>query len=366
MTGWVSGSGYDDARKRPRRVAGPDAIEVEVEVDWAEIYREFLPRVRSYVRGRVPAAWLDDTVQDTFARAYRSREHFDGTRPVWPWLATIARRACIETCRNHPIEVPFDVMLHGAVASDDPHAELERRLQAEAIGGALHLVSSRHRHLLVTYEVQGRAFGSLADDERISRQALKSALCRARDSFRTQYATLAERRGLVALPVVGPVLVRLRRWRRAFGVASLPVELAGVVVVGISATALFVGAPAGPHGHTTAVVVGAGADSLVVAVGEPSAAPAGGHESSRTRVEGAGAGTTPLAPPSREPGRPSVVRAAGGAGVAITPDSSTATIGVEWSSSELGGSLDVAVTLQCRSAIWEAACTVARATPNAE
>ncbi|MBW3668023.1 MAG: sigma-70 family RNA polymerase sigma factor [Actinobacteria bacterium] len=348
----------DDARRRQRRGA-PD------EVDWAEIYRDYLPRVRSYVRGRVPSAWVEDTAQDTFARAFRSRRRFDDSRPVWPWLVTIARRACIETCRAHPIEVPFDPAVHGAVAPDDPHAELERRLQAQAIDGALGLVSPRHRHLLVSYEVQGRPFASLAEEEHISRQALKSALCRARDSFRTNYSTLAERRGLVSLPIVGPLVARLRRWRRAFGVASFPAELAGAVVVGVGATAMFVGVPVGSPAHT-AVAVGATDESLAaVAIAVEESRIAAGDTRPRAAVEARSESPVRPVATAGTPDRPRAVRAAGDADVVFTPTESSATIGVDWSSPELGGEFNTSVTIECRGPVWQAVCAVARATPNA-
>lgn len=356
MTSWVSGTGYDDARRQQRRVAARD------DVDWAEIYSAYLPRVRSYVRGRVPSAWVEDTAQDTFVRAFRSRQRFDGSRPVWPWLVTIARRACIETCRAHPIEVPFDLAIHGAIAPEDPHVELERRMQAQAIDGALHMVSPRHRHLLVTYEMQGRAFASLADEERITRQALKSALCRARESFRTHYATLAERRGLAALPVVGPLVARLRRWRRALGLGTLPLELASVVVVGVGATALFVGMPSG-SGMQTAVVVGAGEHAVATSpVDAARGAPVIDAPSSPT-ADGVTVGRASRGQGSHDANRPAAVRVGGRAGIAVTPEASTATIGVDWDDPLGSADISAGVTLHCAGTLSELACTVARATP---
>ena len=357
MTSWVSGTGYDDARRRQRRVATRD------EVDWAEVYREYLPRVRSYVRGRVPSAWVEDAAQDTFVRAYRSRHRFDGSRPVWPWLVTIARRACIETCRTHPIEVPFDLAAHGGVAVDDPHVELERRLHAQAIDGALHLVSARHRHLLVTYEMQGRAFASLADEEHLSRQALKSALCRARESFRTHYSTLAERRGLAALPVFAPLAARLRRWRRALGLGTLPLELASVVVVGVGATALFVGAPSTPRTVLTVAATDASATAVAAAAGAGTGPMAVIDRA--PDAEGVVVDRTPATaePPTRERNRPSLLRASGNASFAVTSEASTATLGLHWENPAGPGEVTVELPLRCNGAVWEEVCPVVRGTP---
>lgn len=358
MTSWVSSSGYDGARRRQRRGVIRD------EVDWAEIYRDYLPRVRSYVRGRVPSAWVEDTAQDTFARAFRSRHRFDGSRPVWPWLVTIARRACIETCREHPIEVPFDLVVHGGIALDDPHVELERGIQAQAIDGALHLVSPRHRHLLVTYEMQGRPFASVADEERISRQALKSALCRARESFRVHYSTLAERQGLAALPVVGPVVVRLRRWRRALGLATLPMELASVIAVGVGATALFAGAPVG-SAMETAVAVGAGDDGLATTATHAAEANPPDAASTVTRPTAREPGPGPERGSNDDVDRPPI-RAAGSADVAVTPDSSRAIVRLDWDDPTGPGQWTTSVTLDCRGGVWDLACSSVRAVPGAE
>lgn len=355
MTSWISSSGYDGARERQRRGAIRD------EVDWAEIYSDYLPRVRSYVRGRVPSAWVEDTAQDTFARAFRSRHRFDGSRPVWPWLVTIARRACIETCRAHPLEVPFDLGVHGGIAPDDPYIELERHMQAQAIDGALGLVSARHRHLLVTYEMQGRPFASLADEEHLSRQALKSALCRARESFRTHYSTLAERRGLAALPVVGPLVARLRRWRRALGLATLPLELASVVVVGVGATALLAGMPAAPRTQA-AVVVGAGEHMMTASAVEAArslevVAPTTPHGGANRGAE------VERGPATENADQPRAVRVVGRTGLAVTPEASTATIGVDVQDPLGSADLSMGVTLRCAGPASELACALARATP---
>ena len=97
----------------------------------------------------------------------------------------------------------FDGTLHSGAAPDDPHVELERHQRAAAIAGALDALPPRHRRLLVRYEVDGKPYTVLADEEAISPQALKSALCRARESFRARYTALAEAEGLAALPIVG-------------------------------------------------------------------------------------------------------------------------------------------------------------------
>jgi RNA polymerase sigma-70 factor (ECF subfamily) len=86
----------------------------------AEVYREYLPRVRQLIRRgfvgrlsgvRVPGATsqdeLADVLQEVFMRAFRreARMAFDGTRDYWPYLATIARNEVVSRHRRGGREI---------------------------------------------------------------------------------------------------------------------------------------------------------------------------------------------------------------------------------------------------------------------
>ena len=59
---------------------------------FGEIYRRCEPRVRRQLAGRVPTSQVDDLVNETFLRAWRSLQQFrwQGTDPV-AWVLVIAR-----------------------------------------------------------------------------------------------------------------------------------------------------------------------------------------------------------------------------------------------------------------------------------
>ena len=59
---------------------------------FSEIYRRCEPRVRRQLTGRVPSSQVDDLVNETFLRAWRSLQQFrwQGTDPV-AWVLVIAR-----------------------------------------------------------------------------------------------------------------------------------------------------------------------------------------------------------------------------------------------------------------------------------
>lgn len=72
--------------------------------------------VRSIIRDH---SQVDDAVQETFLRAWRGAATFDTTRPLGPWLFTIARRTAIDLVRkegrptrsNHD-ELSGDIPIH--------------------------------------------------------------------------------------------------------------------------------------------------------------------------------------------------------------------------------------------------------------
>jgi RNA polymerase sigma-70 factor (ECF subfamily) len=59
---------------------------------FSQLYRSCEPRVRRQLSGRVPSSQVDDLVNETFLRAWRSLQQFkwQGTDPV-AWMMVIAR-----------------------------------------------------------------------------------------------------------------------------------------------------------------------------------------------------------------------------------------------------------------------------------
>jgi RNA polymerase sigma factor (sigma-70 family) len=87
----------------------------------AEVYREYLPRLRQLIRRgfvarqgagvRIPGASspdeLADVLQEVFTRAFsrEARLAYDGTRDYWPYLAVIARNTVVSRHRRQGREV---------------------------------------------------------------------------------------------------------------------------------------------------------------------------------------------------------------------------------------------------------------------
>ena len=173
----------------------------------------------------------EDAMQDTFVRAYASLAAFDATRPLLPWLQSIAARRCIDLARrssrmasavdieDHVFdEADEDPTLRAVLAAD------ERRQLEEA----LRKVAPRQRRALLLHAIEGWSYADIAAAEDISVASTKSLLFHARRNLRRA----CKRGALAAFALIayarrrgGTAASRIRV--RSRNVATASVEVAG-------------------------------------------------------------------------------------------------------------------------------------------
>ena len=160
-------------------------------VDWDDLYREHAPFLRRLIERRVPRPAVEDVLQDTFLRAYRSRHRLDLSRPVRPFLATLAIRSSIQWQRSQ--QAKGDLRADEHVTSSFPGSDdhLTGLLQTRGVFEALAGMSPRHRRLLYLHAVGGYGCDDMASADKLSPKAVRSALTRARTNFRSNYRSLA-------------------------------------------------------------------------------------------------------------------------------------------------------------------------------
>jgi RNA polymerase sigma-70 factor (TIGR02960 family) len=142
----------------------------------------------------------EDAVQETFLRAWRSRDSFDGSSLLRAWLYRIATNVCLDMLRRSShqaqamhsfAEVPWlqpypDRLLDEvAPSSDRPDAAvIERETIELAFLAALQVLPPRQRAALVARDVLGWPASQTAELLEISVAAANSALQRARATMR--------------------------------------------------------------------------------------------------------------------------------------------------------------------------------------
>jgi RNA polymerase sigma-70 factor (TIGR02960 family) len=165
----------------------------------------------------------EDAVQETFLRAWRSRDSFDGSTLVRAWLYRIATNVCLDMLRRNSrrvtklqsfAEVPWlqpypDRLLDEVAPSEDePDAVVVQRETIElAFLAAMQVLPPKQRAAFIARDVLGWPASETASLLQISVAAANSALQRARVTMqehlparRTQWAAAkpsAEERDLL-------------------------------------------------------------------------------------------------------------------------------------------------------------------------
>jgi RNA polymerase sigma-70 factor (TIGR02960 family) len=140
----------------------------------------------------------EDAVQETYLRAWRGRDGFDGSAPLRAWLYRIATNVCLDQLRARSRRLPAaaphsfaevswlepypDRLLDEIAASDDePDAVVVERETIElAFLAALQVLPPRQRAAFILRDVLGRPAAEAATLLDISVAAANSALQRAR------------------------------------------------------------------------------------------------------------------------------------------------------------------------------------------
>ena len=78
-------------------------------MEFEEIYRRYFRDVYRFCLGLTQDGPLaEEIAQDTFFKALKAVDGFDGSKDVRAWLFTIARNAFYSHCRRHRRTVPLE------------------------------------------------------------------------------------------------------------------------------------------------------------------------------------------------------------------------------------------------------------------
>lgn len=141
-----------------------------------------------------------DLVQESFVRAYRNLDRFEGNSTFYTWIYRIAKNVCIDHLRKAQRQRTVDY--DDAVGRDEdsessilpprldvnPAQVLGRKELMEKIEKAINDLSPKHREIILLREVEGMAYSEIAEVLEISIGTVMSRLFFARKNLQNALA----------------------------------------------------------------------------------------------------------------------------------------------------------------------------------
>lgn len=141
-----------------------------------EVYPRLHRAMTAYLYGSDIEA--DDILQETFLKAIRNLDKFDGKSNLYTWLYTIARNACIDHFRktknekkrsDFPVE---DYPIAAEIQSDDEEITLLRM--------AITQLPQDLRELVIMKSIDEMSYPEISEITGVNEQTLKSRMMKAR------------------------------------------------------------------------------------------------------------------------------------------------------------------------------------------
>jgi RNA polymerase sigma-70 factor (ECF subfamily) len=124
----------------------------------------------------------DDLTQETFLRAFRALDTFQGRSTVRTWLLGIARRTCADHLRAVVRRRRLDVRLATQAATEGPAPDPAQRLSSADL---LSRLGEERRTAFVLTQVLGLSYAEAAEVESVPVGTIRSRVARARDELIT-------------------------------------------------------------------------------------------------------------------------------------------------------------------------------------
>lgn len=145
-------------------------------MEFEKIYERYFRDVYRFALSLTQdGALAEEIAQDTFFKALKALDRFDGSKDIRAWLFTIARNAWYSHCRAHKRTVPQEELPQELPDSARMEARIEDEESAFAIHQFLHHMEEPYKEVFslrvfgeLPYEKIGRLFGKSANWARVT------------------------------------------------------------------------------------------------------------------------------------------------------------------------------------------------------
>lgn len=152
--------------------------------DWFEkqidkLYPRLHRSMSAYLAGSGIEA--EDILQETFLKAYKSLDQFEGKSNMYTWLYSIARNKCIDEFRKRKHQVNrSSIPVEEYELESDEYKIKGQQEDLELLEDAISQLPEILRSIVVMKSVDGLTYPEIADVTGVNEQTLKNRMFRAR------------------------------------------------------------------------------------------------------------------------------------------------------------------------------------------
>jgi RNA polymerase sigma-70 factor, ECF subfamily len=168
----------------------------------AAVHQELEDKLRPFVARRVPAAEVDDVLQDVYVRVQRGLPALRDDERLVPWLYQVARSAVLESARQRARHPVADNENDEAAAAEVEASVASETGLATFAAAAITRLPSPYREALTLTELQGVPQVTAAKQLGLSPSGMKSRVQRGREKLRELLESSCD----IALDVRGGVI----------------------------------------------------------------------------------------------------------------------------------------------------------------
>lgn len=119
------------------------------QADFAEVYRQELPRIYNYFRFRLgDSALAEDLTSETFEKAWRSRQQYRHDLAAFTtWLFTIAKRVLVDHLRKNHNDLSLEAVRE-LPAEENMEDVIQKRADFTRLNALLSQLAERDRELV--------------------------------------------------------------------------------------------------------------------------------------------------------------------------------------------------------------------------
>jgi RNA polymerase sigma-70 factor (ECF subfamily) len=151
---------------------------------FGEIVRRYQAQVFRLCRRYVGGADAEDIAQEAFVKAFLNVKRFDASRPMSPWLLTIARRLCIDRLRQRKARPASDEEPEALPTAATAEADTASKETLGQLQGALKELPEGQREAVLLFHVEELAYKEIAAVLDVPMGTVMTWLHRARAQLR--------------------------------------------------------------------------------------------------------------------------------------------------------------------------------------